>query len=124
MISWAEIVRTLTPIAGLLTPVIMIGIFAWLQTKFPKREQLEKLESEISKELEDVSDRVIVLEERVAGLQRELQREPSREKLISAVGEMRERIGAVETGVAGLKDQLATANDYLHTLIEQGMNKP
>lgn len=122
--SWLEILQTLWPIASTLTPVIMLGGFAWLQTKFPSQADLKEHKVDLlalNDRVSSVMTRMTTSEGRIENIIRDLEREPTRADLSSSIADLRERMGRVESSVDSVRDQLETQNEYLHTLIQQGM---
>lgn len=124
--SWLQILQTVWPIASAITPVIMLGGFAWLQTKFPSQADLKEHKVDLlalNDRVSSVMTRMTTSEGRIENIIRDLEREPTRADLSSSIADLRERMGRVESSVDSVRDQLETQNEYLHTLIEQGMTK-
>lgn len=124
--SWLQILQTVWPIASAITPVIMLGGFAWLQTKFPSQADLKEHKVDLlalNDRVSTVMTRMTTSESRIENILRDLEREPTRADLSSSIADLRERMGRVESSVDSVRDQLETQNEYLHTLIQQGMNK-
>lgn len=122
--SWLQIFQTLWPVASAVTPVIMLGGFAWLQTKFPSQADLKEHKGDLAALNERVSavmTRMTTSEGRIENIIRDLERQPTRADLSSSVADLRERMGRVESSIESVRDQLETQNEYLHTLIQQGM---
>lgn len=124
--SWLQILQTVWPIASAITPVIMLGGFAWLQTKFPSQADLKEHKVDLlalNDRVSSVMTRMTTSESRIENIIRDLEREPTRADLSSSIADLRERMGRVESSVDSVRDQLETQNEYLHTLIQQGMAK-
>lgn len=124
--SWLQILQTVWPIASAITPVIMLGGFAWLQTKFPSQADLKEHKVDLlalNDRVSSVMTRMTTSEGRIENIIRDLEREPTRADLSSSIADLRERMGRVESSVDSVRDQLETQNEYLHTLIQQGMTK-
>lgn len=124
--SWLQILQTVWPIASAITPVIMLGGFAWLQTKFPSQADLKEHKVDLlalNDRVSTVMTRMTTSESRIENILRDLEREPTRADLSSSIADLRERMGRVESSVDSVRDQLETQNEYLHTLIQQGMAK-
>lgn len=122
--SWLQILQTVWPIASAITPVIMLGGFAWLQTKFPSQADLKEHKVDLlalNERVSSVMTRMTTSESRIENILRDLEREPTRADLSSSIADLRERMGRVESSVDSVRDQLETQNEYLHTLIQQGM---
>ena len=126
VVSWWQIIQTLWPIAATMTPLILLGGFAWLQTKFPSRADLKEHETELRDLTEQVSGlvtRITTNENRIDNVVRDLEREPTRASLANSISDIRDRLGSVESSVRAMQHQLETQNDYLHTLVQQGLGK-
>lgn len=126
VVSWWQIIQTLWPIAATMTPLILLGGFAWLQTKFPSRADLKEHETKLETLTGQVSGlvtRISTNENRIDHVMRDLEREPTRASLANSISDMRDRLGSVESSVRAMQHQLETQNDYLQTLIQQGLGK-
>jgi chromosome segregation ATPase len=126
VVSWWQIIQTLWPIAATMTPLILLGGFAWLQTKFPSRADLKEHETELRDLTDQVSGlvtRITTNENRIDNVVRDLEREPTRASLANSISDIRDRLGSVESSVRAMQHQLETQNDYLHTLVQQGLGK-
>lgn len=115
--SWLYNLIELWPILSSLTPVILLGGFYWLRTKFPSRQDFDALAGNVD-QLDAVVARLKVetdhlIEERDAA--------PTRIQLMDEIGRLSARVSGVEAGVAAIGTQLATANDYLQILVERGL---
>ena len=124
--SWAELVRTIWPIAATITPFVLAAGFAWLKLQFPTKADLEKLRGSVQKDVEEmrmhtmsISDRQIASDARVDAVEKDLERAPSKLDLSKDIGKVAERVGHLESGVGALTRQLTTSNQYLHTLLEK-----
>lgn len=122
--SWLPLLQTIWPIASTITPVIMLGGFAWLQTKFPSQADLKEHKVDLlalNDRVSSVMTRMTTSESRIENILRDLERQPTRADLSSSVADLRERMGRVESSIESVRDTLETQNEYLHTLIQQGM---
>ncbi len=122
--SWLPILQPAWPIASTITPVIMLGGFAWLQTKFPSQADLKEHKVDLlalNDRVSSVMTRMTTSESRIENILRDLERQPTRADLSSSVADLRERMGRVESSIESVRDTLETQNEYLHTLIQQGM---
>jgi chromosome segregation ATPase len=125
-VSWWQIIQVIWPIAATLTPLILLGGFAWLKTKFPSRADLKEHETELKAVANVVSGlvtRMSTNENRIENVVRDLEREPTRAGLANSISDVRDRLGQVEASVRAMHHQLETQNDYLHTLVQQGLGK-
>jgi len=137
MTGWMEVVRTVWPIGATVTPFVLAAGFAWLKNQFPTKADLENLRTEreekvaainagTAKEIAAIaadqrlmSERQGVTETKLNTILVDLDREPSKVGLSKDIGKVAERVGRIEAGLDGLRGQLATHNDYLHTLINK-----
>ncbi len=134
---WSEYIRIIWPILTGITPIILIGGFAWLQTKFITKAEHDKYEALVKREqdahqeamaklelrIEWVRERQIFNEGRIDQNAKELSSEPSKSELVNAISGLRERIGSLESGFRMIAGQLDTQNGYLQTLVEHRMSK-
>lgn len=116
--TWYQIIQFIWPIAATITPVVMLGGFAWLKTKFPAIEDVEDIEDQ----LRDLRERKVKTESRLDTIERDLQSAPTRADLQNIISNLSERIGGLEAQNRGFERQLKTQNDYLQVLVERGMN--
>jgi hypothetical protein len=125
-VSWYQIFQSIWQIASTVTPFMVLGGFAWLQTKFPSRADLKEHEGKLSALASDVGGlvtRIATSESRIDNVVRDLEREPTRAGLANSIADIRDRLGQVEASVKAVQHQLETQNDYLHALVQQGMAK-
>jgi hypothetical protein len=117
MPDWFKIIVDLWPIASTITPVILIAGFLWLRTKFPLKEDFDKLAANVK----TLSDEQISCAARLTAVEDDLDSEPTRVQLLAQMTVMSSKISRVEAQTEGVQSQLATANDYLQIIIERGM---
>ncbi|KPF75852.1 hypothetical protein IP68_04765 [Blastomonas sp. AAP25] len=124
--NWWQVFQSIWQIASTVTPFLVLGGFAWLQTKFPSRADLKEHEGKLSSLTADVGGlvtRMATNESRIDNIVRDLEREPTRAGLANSIADIRDRLGQVESSVKAVQHQLETQNDYLHALVQQGMAK-
>ncbi len=128
MPSWMHWFNILWPIGMTITP-IMVGVgFLWLKTKFADLGDLKKMDGRLI----GVETTLQVMTADIRTLDEDAESEPTRMHLLTRLSEMAERMSRMEAAVESerrqsqqqyesLRSQLATNNQYLHTLVEQGM---
>lgn len=124
--TWWQIFQSAWQIASTVTPFLVLGGFAWLQTKFPSRADLKEHDVKLGTLTGDVASlvtRMSTNESRIDNIVRDLEKEPTRAGLANSIADLRDRMGRMEASVEAVKHQLETQNDYLHALVQQGMSK-
>ncbi|WP_370176254.1 hypothetical protein [Sphingobium abikonense] len=117
MPDWMRLIIDLWPVASTITPVILLAGFLWLQRKFPSKEDFDALRLTVDKvKLEQVATANAIEE-----LREERDDPPTRVQLMAEMGELAERVSAMEAAFAGVSAQLLTTNNYLQILIERGV---
>ncbi len=117
MPDWLSTVVDLWPIASTITPIILLAGFFWLRTKFPLKEDFDKL-AVIVRQL---GDEQIACSARLTAVEEDQDSEPTRVQMLAQMTVMSNKISRVEAQTEGVQSQLATANDYLQIIIERGM---
>lgn len=115
--SWLLSLIDIWPILSSLTPLILLGGFYWLRTKFPTKEDFDKL----SGQFDNLDGVVATLKVETGHLIEERDAAPTRVQLLEAIGKLSARQSGVEAGMASIGTQLATTNDYLQILVERGL---
>lgn len=130
MPTFLEIVRTIWPIAAVLTPLILGAGFLWLRTQFPTKTDLAAMEERIradieehERRLDDGSKKMADYDKRIALVEDDCESSPSKADLSQANASLAGRMSGVESSLRGQERQLSTLNTYLHTLIEKGLGK-
>lgn len=140
MSDWMQWFQILYPIALTMTPVLLAIGLLWLRTKFAALADLKVVETKIAGiDLANVVDRLGKVETSIEVITVEIQTlaegadsAPTRLDLMNQLSRLTERMSHMEAAVESerrqsqhqyeaLRQQLATANQYLHTLIDQGM---
>lgn len=117
MPSWLSLIVDLWPIASTITPVILLAGFLWLRQKFPSKEDFDALKLTVDKlKLDQVATTNAIKE-----LKDERDDPPTRVQLMAEMGDLAERVSAMEAAFAGISAQLLTTNNYLQILIERGV---
>jgi len=117
MPSWASIIIDLWPIASTITPIILLAGFFWLRTKFPLKEDFDKLAEIVDK----LGDEQISCSARLKAVEDDQDSEPTRVQMLAQMTVMSNKVSRVEAQTEGVQSQLKTANDYLQIIIERGM---
>lgn len=119
MPSWLNTIIDLWPIASTITPLILLGGFYWLQTKFPSKTDF----SDLSRKVDTIEIDQIRVGDEIKKLREDRDSPPTRMELLSKIAGVEGRVSAVETGLASINTQLKTANEYLQILVERGLER-
>ena len=134
---WLEYVRTLWPIALVIT-VFLAGVFAlWLRSGFATKlafdaltktvgdcatkESMSDLTTALAKNTADHQNDRIDHDLRLQRLEELIETAPTRQELQKDIAALGSRMSGIEKGFDGFSKQLSTTNDYLHTLIEKAI---
>jgi chromosome segregation ATPase len=109
---WLDYLAKLWPIVVVLSTIFGALIGVWLSSRYAPRQEFERLKNTVFEHTTQI-----------ATLEDTLKSSPTRQELQDDIAQLAERIRGLETGVSGMRDQLSTTNNYLHTLIEKGLQK-
>ena len=118
MPSWLDILSTLWPIAATITPVLIMGGFFWLKTQFATKADFDRHAENTT----DLRAELIRIDGRLTALQNDMESSPTRADMSKQMARFGERLGRLEASTEGLGRQLATTNQYLHTIVEKGLS--
>jgi len=125
-----EFIRTIWPIAVVLLPLVTGAGFLWLKTQFPTKQDLAAAETRLADKMDEHDDRLDTgsktmanLDKRIALVEDECRQAPSRQNLQIELSTMAQRIRGVEVQAEAISSSLTTQNTYLHTLIENHMDR-
>lgn len=140
MSFWMQWFQILYPIALTMTPVLIAVGLLWLRTKFASLGDFKAIETKVAGvDLLNVVERLGTVESDIKVITVEIQAlaegadsAPTRLDLMNQLSGLTERMSRMEAAVESerrqsqhqyeaLRQQLATTNQYLHTLIDQGM---
>lgn len=131
--NWLEIIRTFWPIVATLTPFILIGFILWLKSQFVLKAELETQKQRIDKaatltqwqqheeRLDEGSRKLADLDKRVSLVEQDCESSPSKSDLNHGYATLAGRMSGVESSLRGLEKQLSTQNDYVHALLQKGL---
>ena len=125
---WMTWLAVLWPIAATITPVLIAVGLLWLRTKFADIKTV----ASIGQDIHDINARLDVIDLRLGKHDQDLDEEPTRLQVLQKISEVSERLARVESNGASfqremaqqhkaISDQLKTQGDYIHTIIERGM---
>lgn len=117
MPAWLQLILDLWPIASTITPVILLAGFLWLRQKFPSKEDFDALKLTVDQLKVDQAKTTNTIKE----LKDERDDPPTRVQLMAEMGELAERVSAMEASFKGLSTHLETTNDYLKILVDRGL---
>ena len=115
--QWLEIIRTLWPIAVVITPLVIAAGFLWLKTQFSTKVDWNQHEVR----LDEGSRKLADLDKRVALVEQDCEASPSKSDLNTGYATLAGRMSGVESSLRGLEKQLSTQNGYVHALLEKGL---
>lgn len=120
-------------IAAIVTPLFVVIGVLWLRRAFVTGAELKVLElsieaesariSAVDEEVCRIDRRLLSVEGRCGAIEERAGEPPSRTDLSKDIGKVAERVRGVEVTVDAVKRMVETSNQYLHTIIEQGMRK-
>lgn len=117
MSDWFRLFLDLWPIASGVTPLILLGGFYWLRTKFPTKEDFDALKQTV----DGLKLSHVATDNAIQDLHDERDDPPTRVQLMAEMATLAARVSGVEAKVEGVAKQVETANDYLQILIERGV---
>ena len=130
MSAWIQWLTALWPIAATLTPLILLSGFLWLKTQFAGAEAVKA----ISVSLTRFQTELVRIDGEIVKLGENADSEPTRLDLMAQLSGLSDRMSRMEASAEAerrqnmaqyhaLERQLSTTNQYLHTLVEQTMQK-
>ncbi|WP_336958689.1 DUF2730 family protein [Sphingobium aquiterrae] len=119
MPAWFGIINDLWPIATTITPLILTAGFLWLRTKFPTKEDFDRLVTKV----DAIDEEQIKCTTRLDNIAADLDDPPTRVDLLEQMAKISGRMSGVEQQCSGLRDRLNTANDLLQIIIDRGLAK-
>lgn len=127
--DWLDtVINVIWPVASAITPVLLGAGFLWLKSQFPTRADFDALKAKIDLDISSISQKNGEIEsarkldsQRIDRLEQDAEGSPTRIELMKMMGEMSSRLARFEGSAEMLSRQLATQNDYLHTLVEKGL---
>lgn len=128
MSLWLSWLAVLWPIAATITPILIAVGLLWLRTKFADVKAMTILVSDVAA----IESRLDVIDVRLAGVDTDLNGEPTRLQVLQKINEVSERLARVEIHgeglqlqlgqqISALSNQLKTQGDYIQAVIERGM---
>lgn len=128
--NWLQYLQALWPIAVVIIPIVLGGGFVWLKTQFPTKHELKTIEKELqerldrhSKRFESGKDKFAEHDRRIAVVEEDCKRHPSRDTLQGSLSELSQRVRGVEVASEAMERQLNTANRYLEMIVDKGIKK-
>ncbi|SCW55872.1 hypothetical protein SAMN02927924_01341 [Sphingobium faniae] len=115
--DWIQLIIDLWPIASTITPLILLAGFLWLRQKFPSKDDFDALKLTVDKLKVDQ----VATTNAIKDLKDERDDPPTRVQLMAEMGDLAERVSAMEASFKGLSTHLETTNDYLKILVDRGL---
>lgn len=130
MSSWIQWFNILWPVAATLTPIILAAGFLWLKTQFAGAKDVETIKTAQAALHLDVTR----LDGEIRSLSDSMESAPTRVELMGQIAQTIERMSRMEAAQEGLQrqigqqnhaieQQLKTLSNYVHTLVEQGIQE-
>ena len=130
MSAIASYLAALWPIAATITPLVLLAGFLWLKTQFAGAKDV----AEIGTKLAGYDNRLTKIEGELETLAANDVSEPTRVDLMQSLAAMDARMSRMEAHNEALVRQLGAQNhslqrelktlsDYVHSLIEQGLQR-
>lgn len=121
-------VQAFAPYVTILMPILFLGVFAWLQTKFVTQVTFDAHKDATNKEIAQLRDRLAdrkedyrLLQERLNNHLSEYGAPPSRHDVSQSLAALSSAIASLKADHAATNRELGTLNKYLHTMIENGV---
>lgn len=118
-VNWLELIRTLWPIASVITPLILAAGFLWLRTQFPSKAELKEIEGRLG----GIATGMAEFDRRISLVEEDCKSSPSRNDLNQGLAVVAGRISGVEASVHGLERTVTTQHDYIRTVVEKAMER-
>lgn len=126
--NWFELFDVVYRVSVTIIPLLLVGCVWWLKAHFAGTKELRVVETDITA----INARLGVIETKIAALAGDMESAPTRLDLLSSLSRLGERMSSMEASseadrrmmqgqFTALNQTLSTHNQYLHTLIEQGM---
>jgi hypothetical protein len=129
-VTWLDYIRTLWPLAVVLTPLVTGAGILWLKTQFPTKKDLQDVETKILREIEGHDERLGAgsakmadFDKRIALVEQECDATPTKGEVNQSIATLAGRMSGVESSLRGVERILATQHDYLRTLVDRGLGQ-
>ncbi len=120
--AWLDTIRELWPLITALAGIAVVIATLWLRSKFTPIEDHRA----VVKRVGVLETHASGIDERVKHAEALLNQAPTRQELQEDIATLGARMTGVEAridmGFDSINTRLATTNDYLHSLIERGLN--
>lgn len=117
-----DLIRTLTPFIMFILGGLGIFATVWLRGQFASKEQFRAETTRVDRKFDDHYAELVEHGTAIQLLKQASAERPSRHELADLISSIGQRTAGVEEQVKGMSRRLDTANVYLQTLIERGMN--
>lgn len=118
-----DYIRIIWPIASVLTPVLIGASLLWLKSQFALKTEAAAERTRVDACFKDHGAKLADHETRIKLVEHYTGQPPSRQDLGDRIALIGARMSAVEAEVKATNRQLGTANDYLSTLVQQGLRE-
>ena len=114
---WLEYVRALWPVVVALSLLISSVFVLWLSSRYVTKAVVDGVTAKLVSFELDLGKHDV----RIRQLEDQFASAPTRQELQDDISRLSAEMEGVKTGQLGIQNQLKTTNDYLHTLIENGL---
>lgn len=128
--SYLEWFRAAWPVLVALCGFMGLFFMLWLKSRFVTKDELAGTSAKVDARIKDVECRADTLDDLVAAqdkrlslLEEHINTSPSRQEIQSEISRLAERVSGMDASVKGIGQQLATQNQYLHTIIDRGLGQ-
>jgi hypothetical protein len=127
-VNWFEIFDVVYRVSVAIIPVLLLGCVWWLRYHFASAKDHDALQVRVNA----VEAGLRLSEAQILNITAAMESAPTRMDLLQSLGDLGERMSRMEASseadrrqmhmqFTSLNQTLSTQNQYLHTLIEQGM---
>lgn len=126
--NWFELFDVVYRVSVTIIPLLLVGCVWWLKAHFAGTKELRAVETDITA----IKGQLAVIDNKIADLAGDMESSPTRLDLLQSLSSLGERMSRMEASseadrrqmqaqFAALSQTISTQNQYLHTLVEQGM---
>lgn len=120
---WFDYVRYGWPVATGVFSICLVMLSLWLNSRFVTKADAAAAAGKVRAELDRVASDHACHDKRLTLVEQQTHEPPSRHDLDEKIGHVLQRVAHLESGMDGIRRQLGTANEYLHTLVERGLGR-
>lgn len=119
---WLDtIINVIWPIITAVAPIIFGGGLIWLRSQFVSHEKFDTKIDALSNRVDEHVANTSMDRARIERLEQDSDSAPTRLDLLEKLSDLTASMSAVQADNRAFQRQIATLNDYLHTLVEKGL---